>query len=463
MQKQRQKEEEKNSIEKKKENENIENQDNNEEKENLENDNENENENSDSYNYNSDLEYEVVDYEKHIDFLNKQEKCLKIKKLLVEKMSNNISNFNYINNINNIMRCTVLKYIKIYYQENDMKYIDNPETKDDLDNIKNKISIKSIIEKRYLSAWCMKKLNDIQISSEQILKLIAIGTSREQIILLNTINFKFYQMIKEHNGIVYSLDQYKNDTKYFFSSSQDGTLNIYKLDNNYKYTLYQKLEKSEDKKGHEINKVIILSNELLVSSDRRSITIWKSNNNEKDKIQYEDFYEIIINNDTCQLLEINPSIFIATQYKSNTFQVYKNDGKTFPLIGELKNIGTHGKSSNGLCKINDKLVCSSSDDQFYIICIDPIQVIQKHIINEGTIYYMYSTNDKYLYCSYGGYSIIQYKILFDEDNNFVELLEIDKYNKEAKFLNEKAILPFDDGRIFILANKQDSKYYQLID
>ena len=458
---QKKKEEEENIKEKK----NIKKQNNNQEKESLENDNENDNESENSDSYNSFDFNHKEDHEKNLDFLNKQKKVLKIKQLLIENFYNNlldISNYYYINNINNIIRCTIIKTINTNYQEFDIKYIDNIEAKDDLNNIKNKISIKSNIEGRYLAVWCMKKLNDIQIKSGQILKLIAFGTSRYEIILLNTMNFKFYQIIEEHNGTVYSLDQYKNDTKYFFSSSKDGTINIYKLDNNYKYILFQKLKKSEEKYGNEINKVIILSNKLLISSDRRSITIWKSYSDEKDKIHYEDFYEIIVNNDTCQLLEVNPSIFIATQYSTRLFQVYKNDGKTFPLIGELENIGTHGNSSNGLCKINDKLVCSGSKDQFYVICIDPIQVIQKYIINNDTIYYIYSTNENYIYCSYGEYGIIQYKILFDEDNNFIELFEIDKYNIKDNSLNEEAILPFDDGRIFILANKNQSKYYQLI-
>ena len=450
------KEEEKKIKENQKDNENTIKQDNNQEKENLESDNENEN--SDLYN-SSDSE---EDYVKNLDYLDKQKKCLKIKELLVENFSYNISDYNYINNINNIIRCTIKKLYNEYYQELNIEYIDNTGTKEEINNIKNKISIKSIVEENYLTVWCMKKLNDIKTNSGQILKLIALGTSRNEIILINTINFKFHQIIKEHNNTVYSLDQYKNDTKYFCSSSEDETINIYELDNNYKYILLQKLEKTEEKKGGEINKVIILSNKLLVSSDHRSITIWKSNTEEKDKIQYEDFYEIIVNNDTCHLLEVNPSIFIATQYANNTFQVYKNDEKSFPLLGELENIGTHGKSSNGLCKINDKLVCSGSDEYFYVICIDPIQVIQKHIINNYTIYYMYSTNENYLYCNYGRYGIIQFKILFDENNNFVELMEIGKYYREDNSINEKAILPFDDGRIFILANKNQSKYYQIM-
>ena len=59
---------------------------------------------------------------------------------------------------------------------------------------------------------------------------------------------------------------------------------MYVLDKNYKYKLVQKLKKSVEKSGDEINKVIALSNKLLVSSDHRSITICKSNNTQENKI-----------------------------------------------------------------------------------------------------------------------------------------------------------------------------------
>ena len=86
------------------------------------------------------------------------------------------------------------------------------------------------------------------------------------------------------------------------------------------------------------------------------------------------FMKIIINEDTCHLLEVNPSIFVATQYNSQYFQVYKNDGKNFPLIGELTNTLTHGYSSNGLAKINNNTICSGGKGLFYVICIEPLQV-----------------------------------------------------------------------------------------
>ena len=311
---------------------------------------------------------------------------------------------------------------------------------------------------------CIKKLNDIQINPQKNLELIAIGGANYKILLLNIINFDIYQIIEEHKGSVYSLDQYKNDSNLLFSSSNYKTVNIYTLNYDYKYVLVQKLKKSEGKGGEEINKIICLSNKLLVSGDHRSITIWKSNIQAKNSIYYEDIHEIIINRDTCHLLEINPSIFIASQI--NYFQVYKNDGKNFPLIGELANVKNHGGSSNGLAKINDKLVCSSSISLFYIICIEPLQIIQKFQMfweRSFTIYYIYVTKDNYLYCKGDFQSILQYKIINDKDNNFVELIEIGKLCGDKNYsMYDKAILPFDDGRIFFVEEKEGETYYQLI-
>ena len=212
------------------------------------------------------------------------------------------------------------------------------------------------------------------------------------------------------------------------------------------------MEKSQDKRGGEINKVIILSNKLLVSGDHRSITIWNEKNPDENKINYEDFFEIIINRDTCHLLEVNPSIFVATQYSSNGyFQVYINDGKTFPLKGELKNVKSHGSSSNGLSKINNNLVCSSSEGILYIISIEPLQIIQKIKNNEkNTIYYNYITKNNYLYFTERYDYISQYKIIFDEENEFVEIVKVGEYN----VYSQKAIIPFDDGRIFFKESRK---------
>ena len=312
----------------------------------------------------------------------------------------------------------------------------------------------------------MKKLNDIQINQEK-LELIAIGGSNHKILLLNTKNFKIYQIIDEHKSSVYSLDQYNDNSQYLFSSSGDSSINIYKLNNNYKYEINQKLKKNKEKKSGEIYKIIVLSNKLLISGDHRTITIWKSDNFNEKNIIYKENQEIIINRETCQLLEINSSIFIATQYShGGHFQVYKNESNSFKLIGELTNIQSHGSGSNGLSKFNDKIVCSATESLFYIISIEPLQIIQKVKMDCEkiyTIFYIYITKDNYLYCKGEYHSIIQYKIIYDKEGNFIELVEIDKYSSEKNYNNyEKAILPFDDGRIFFVDEKLGEIRYNLI-
>ena len=385
--------------------------------------------------------------------------------MFIKSFSRNIIHYNYINNVNNIIRC--FSIIKGHNFKNDkIEYIDNL-TKNDENNIENKILINSLYyENQYSTVWCMKKLNTIEINHGNKLELIAIGNSKKYIILINLLNFQIYQIIKEHENTVYSLEQYKNDPNFLFSSSEDSSINVYVLDKNYKYKLVQKLKKSEEKSAGEINKVIALSNKLLVSSDRRSITIWKSNNTEENKINYDDYFEIVIDKDTCQLIEVNPSIFVATQYSDNgIFQVYKNDGKSFPLLGELKNTKSHGISSNGLAKINDNLVCSGGENIFYIISIEPLQVIQNIILEEYlSLYYINITKDNYLYCNKDN-GISQYKIINDENNNFNELIQIGNYEKKNKkqfFKFEKTILPLDDGRIVFITENKGVLNYQLI-
>ena len=411
--------------------------------------------------------------EEEISSNNQENECIKIKVLFIESFSKEITNYNYINNINNIIRCTCLKNSIIKNVKNEIKYALNYMSKnDDINNIENKILIKSISKENtydYNSqTWYIKKLNDIRINTQQNLELIAIGGSNHKILLLNVLNFKIYQIIIEHKSDVYSIDQYKEDSNFLFSSSGDGTINIYKLNNNYKYELIQKLKKSEKKKGGEINKAICLSNNLLVSGDHKSITIWKSNNKTKNDIYYENIHEIILNRDTCNLIEVNPKIFVALQYShGGYFQVYKNEENSFPLLGELVNIESQGNSSNSLAIINENLVCSAAQNNiFYIICIEPLQIIQKIKINSEkniTIFFIYITKDGYLYCKGEYQSIIQYKIILDDDNNFVELVEIGKYNNGVhNNSNEKAILPFDDGRIFFVEEKLSQVRYNLI-
>ena len=147
--------------------------------------------------------------------------------------------------------------------------------------------------------------------------------------------------------------------------------------------------------------------------------------------------------------------------------MYKNDGQSFPLIGELKNTKSHGKSSNGLSKINNNIVCSASDDLFYLINIEPLQVIQKIVLNcKIDIYFMYTTKDNYLYFNFNNY-ISQYKIKNDENNNFQELIEIGKFSQEDNYegnyiLNKKSIVPLQDGRIIFMVEKKGNYQFQLV-
>ena len=414
------------------------------------------------------LEEKKKDDKKNTNFEKNEEKILedlqelkgnKIKKQIVNSFSKDITNYIYIINVSNIIKCFVNNTTET--TKKDIIKEDNIEIKLNKNNIENKILIKALSqnnrEDKISSVWCMLKLNDIKITPNKKLELIAIGGSGCKIIIFNILKFQMYQILNQHTRTVYSLDQYKDDPNYLFSSSNDNTINIYKLNNNNnKYELIQTLKKEANKAGGEINKVIVLSNKLLASGDHRSITIWKSKIEKKDKLIYEDFYEIIINKDTCHLLEVNPFIFVATQYSGNHFQVYKNDNNTFPLIGELTHIETHGSSSNGLAKINDNIVCSSGNNYISIMSIEPLQLIQKIFIDTvSTMYYIYITKSNYLYTR-GNKCIMQYKIINDEDNNFIELIELGKFNKYNFNNYQKAIISFDDGRIFY--NNYDDYY-----
>jgi hypothetical protein len=127
-------------------------------------------------------------------------------------------------------------------------------------------------------------------------------------------------------------------------------------------------------------------------------------------------------------------------------------------------VGTHGYSSNGLARINDKLVCSASKQKvFYVICVEPLQIVQKIYNNFTEITYLYITNDKYLYCKQDTNNFIQYKIICDEECNFVELNELGSYNLEEDiWSSDKSILPLDDGRIILKAKNNNCSCYHLI-
>ena len=76
---------------------------------------------------------------------------------------------------------------------------------------------------------------------------------------------------------------------------------------------------------------------------------------------------------------------------------------------------------------------------------------------------MYITNDNYLYCKQENNNFIQYKIICDEESNFVELNELGIYCLgDYVRNNDKSILPLDDGRIILKVKNNDTHYYYLI-
>lgn len=384
---------------------------------------------------------------------------IEAKEQLVNTYKIQNTNYNYINNINNIIK---------------PKYEVNSDLKREFDkiNIEKKIISKStpiIITKKINSVWCMKELNKINFkenNNNKIIELVAVGCENE-IILFNLLdNFIIYQTICEHNNIVYSLAQYNDNEEYLFSSSGDKSLNIYKLNDKYNYILMQKLKKKGEKTGGEIGKVITLSNKLLLSGDHRSLTIWKQKK-EKKEVEFEEFYNILINEEVCNLLEMTTNTFISAKSSiKGSIQIYQNDEKEFPLVGEIDNIQLHNSTTNGLSKINNKLFCAAgAEGNIYIICIDPIEIKLKILIKEKKdIFYIYSTKNNYIYCSSGEKDIIQYKIIYKDDKNEenIELFEVGRKNIYSKGLiknnfdlsqynswDVRAIIPFENGNIFV--------------
>ena len=271
-------------------------------------------------------------------------KTIEAKEQMVNTYKIQNTNFNYIENINNIIK---------------PKYEGHIELKSEFDrmSIEKKVVTKVspvIITKKINSVWCMMKLNTINIKDNKKhkkLELLAVGCENE-IILFNLLDeFTIYQTISDHSNTVYSLAQYNDNEELLFSSSKDKYLNVYKLDDKYNYMLIQKLKKSAEKSGGEIGKVITLSNKCLLSGDHKSLTIWKQKDDKKE-VEFEDFYNILINGEVCNLLEISPSLFVSAKNTSKgAIQIYQNDEKEYPLMGEIHEIQIHNSTTNGLAKI----------------------------------------------------------------------------------------------------------------
>ena len=62
--------------------------------------------------------------------------------------------------------------------------------------------------------------------------------------------------------------------------------------------------------------------------------------------------------------------------------------------------------------------------------------------------------------------ISQYKLINDENNNFIELIQIGNYSQEDYYenyyINKKISLPLDDGRIVLISEIKGILNYQLI-
>ena len=230
---------------------------------------------------------------------------------------------------------------------------------------------------------------------------------------------KVHQIIKT-SSTVYSLSQYNNNSKYLFASLSSGIIMIYELKKD-KYEEIQQLEKPEEYKYGEINKVITLYNGDLASAERGAISIWKKNNKKNNK--YEFYKEIKTEDDTCQLIEVNSYAFACAIYKPKIIKIFKREEDNYPLIGNFENCHSHGNNSNSMARINDNLFCSGANFYIYIVSVEPAEI--KRIIEVepyGEIKFTYIINN-YLFIAQDS-NIIQYMIDFNEESNFMDLNQI---------------------------------------
>ena len=415
-------------------------------------------------------------YEKYIDknFENEENGNLEkiyqnlvyyIKKRKLEIQHDN-NNKQFITlNINMNSKIKSFKLIQSIIKDKELLYNENSELKNEINNINNTIEHidnmnKNIEMNAYGSIWCMLKLNNIIINKRnENLNLIAIGFSEGNIIIIDISKMKIHQKIKTPST-VYSLAQFKDNNKYLICSLSNGQLIIYILKKD-KYEIYQTLEKPEDKRRGEINKVITLSDGNLATADRRSLSIWRPKAKKSEK-KFEFFKEIITDNDTCQLLEVNPFILVCAMYSSKNINIYKKKEDDYILQGQINNAESHGDNSNGMAKINDNIFCSGSIKSFiYIVSVEPVQIIQKIILNNNMnnfdyVLFLHNSNDGFIFTSFAfEKKIIQLKIINDEEGNFIKLQKFDEI--EVSLKNE-AIATTNDGKIFYeIKSKNEEK------
>ena len=305
--------------------------------------------------------------------------------------------------------------------------------------------------------WCMLKLNKIAILENNenfYLNLVALGLSSNKIIIINLNEMKIYQEISTVYT-VYSLAQFKDDSNYLICSLSNGKMINYILKEN-QYKEFQVLEKPKGTKDGEINKVITLFDGCLATAERGAVSIWKPKI-EKEGKKYEYFKELLTDNDTCHIIEVNPQVFACAIRVVNKINIYKNDGNEYPLLGSIDNVFSHGYNSNGMTKINDNIFCSGGLHCFiYVISFEPVQVIQKILLKENDnhsdyILFLYKSNDGFIFTSVGS-GIIQLKIINDVDNNFIRL---EKFNIIEDGINNTAISLIEDGKIFYNQKKEN--------
>ena len=106
----------------------------------------------------------------------------------------------------------------------------------------------------------------------------------------------------------------------------------------------------------------------------------------------------------------------------------KKSGEDYILLEKIKNVESHGNNSNSMAKINDKLFCSGGQKGFiYIVLVEPVQVIKKINLGESLyddIRFLHNSNDGYIFTSFDD-RIIQFKIINDEEGNYIDLLKLD--------------------------------------
>ena len=279
----------------------------------------------------------------------------------------------------------------------------------------------------YNSIWCMIKLNTIfDAENNENLDLIAIGFTRGKIIIINLPKREIHQEINT-NSNVFSITQFENYSKYLICSLSDGKVIIYILKGT-NYEIHQTLEKPSDIKRGEMYKVITLSDGNLATAERGAVSIWKSMIKEGEK-KFEFYEELITDEDTCQLLEVNPQILVCAIYNSKLINVYKKIGDDYILYGKIPNVESHGSNSNGMSKINENIFCSGgAHSNIYIVSVEPVQVIQTIFLDYERfdhVHFLHNSNNGFIFTSLG-YTIIQLKIINDEDGNFIKLEKFDE-------------------------------------